>query len=552
MRSAAFLVLLALTAGLAAAPPAAPLPPVPIAGDEQDLVFFLATRPYRFRLHLQVNGRSFQMTWNDTIKHLFDHLDVDRDGVLNKAELARAPSAAQWLQMLRGTSPLEPDAAPEFAAVDCAPADGKVTLTELSAFYRRAGAGPLHIEWGWRTRPDRLTDALFHRLDRDKDGKLSQKELKGAASVLRQLDTNLDEMVSVQELVPDFFESDFVFRLATDPEPLPVVYPLLLLHPGDPPDQLARQLLSRYDHDKNGKLSPAEIALEKATFDRLDTNHDGQLDVSELQRWAQMPADLEIILSLEGTARQGVTLLPVAQHRHARTSRTGSVFIPLQDHEIELLRSVPPPPRPQPRGQSYLARFRAADKDKNRVLDSKEIYQPPFTLVPLLRLADRNGDGKLSVQEISDFVDLQEKVLATTTFVTIADRGRTLFEMLDTDRDSRLGPREMRSAWSRLEPWVPAGGLTRQAIPHQFQLTFAYGQVRPVDPQTNLLGYGRSARPGARGPLWFQKMDKNGDGDVSPAEFLGTAEQFRKIDTDGDGLIDPEEAERADRSFRKP
>jgi Ca2+-binding EF-hand superfamily protein len=46
-------------------------------------------------------------------------------------------------------------------------------------------------------------------------------------------------------------------------------------------------------------------------------------------------------------------------------------------------------------------------------------------------------------------------------------------------------------------------------------------------------------------------MDRNGDGDVSTTEFLGSREQFRRIDTDGDGLIDVGEAERADQGFRK-
>jgi Ca2+-binding EF-hand superfamily protein len=55
----------------------------------------------------------------------------------------------------------------------------------------------------------------------------------------------------------------------------------------------------------------------------------------------------------------------------------------------------------------------------------------------------------------------------------------------------------------------------------------------------------------ARGPVWFRKMDRNGDGDVSQTEFLGTSEQFRRIDSDGDGLIDVSEAERADKEFRK-
>ena len=53
------------------------------------------------------------------------------------------------------------------------------------------------------------------------------------------------------------------------------------------------------------------------------------------------------------------------------------------------------------------------------------------------------------------------------------------------------------------------------------------------------------------GPAWFRKMDRNGDGDVSPREFLGTPEDFKRIDADGDGLIDAREAERADAWFGK-
>jgi hypothetical protein len=37
-------------------------------------------------------------------------------------------------------------------------------------------------------------------------------------------------------------------------------------------------------------------------------------------------------------------------------------------------------------------------------------------------------------------------------------------------------------------------------------------------------------------------MDQNNDGDVSPKEWLGTAEEFAEIDLDRDGLISGEEA----------
>ena len=39
------------------------------------------------------------------------------------------------------------------------------------------------------------------------------------------------------------------------------------------------------------------------------------------------------------------------------------------------------------------------------------------------------------------------------------------------------------------------------------------------------------------GPLWFQRMDRNRDGDVSLREFPGPLDQFHVLDRDGDGLI---------------
>ena len=45
------------------------------------------------------------------------------------------------------------------------------------------------------------------------------------------------------------------------------------------------------------------------------------------------------------------------------------------------------------------------------------------------------------------------------------------------------------------------------------------------------------------GPVWFQKMDRNQDGDVSEREFLGPASAFDQLDTNGDEFIDAAEAE---------
>ncbi len=94
--------------------------------------------------------------------------------------------------------------------------------------------------------------------------------------------------------------------------------------------------------------------------------------------------------------------------------------------------------------------------------------------------------------------------------------------------------------------------IARRQVPRQFQLVVSYGQSRANLP---VFGPGFAdvpmLRDRSRGPLWFRKMDRNGDGDVSRSEFLGTKEQFHRIDGDGDGLIDAAEAERADGGLRK-
>jgi hypothetical protein len=59
------------------------------------------------------------------------------------------------------------------------------------------------------------------------------------------------------------------------------------------------------------------------------------------------------------------------------------------------------------------------------------------------------------------------------------------------------------------------------------------------------------AGEGQRGPLWFRKMDRNGDGDVSRVEWLGAREDFDRMDTDRDGLVSAAEADAFDDAIRK-
>jgi Ca2+-binding EF-hand superfamily protein len=560
-----------------------------------EFVFLADSRPVLVRLHVQIDGKAVESVWKDFVRSVFQSHDKQNRGMLDSAAVKKLPSPRFLFSSQIGPAPM--------TQITGRP-DGTVTLLDLEKSFRRQGGAPFQMRFNSNQRmggryflvdgrlappasPEALEEALFKLLDTNKDGKLSRDELARAPEVLLQKDANDDEMVTADELLPTSNQNNLVFAeymLATRGQPQAA--PFVLLTPEESSRVLARRLLEHYGLPKKQGPSPADlymlrggkppqpaavkipssltrkqIGLDEATFKLLDVDGDGKLDVEELSRFARRAPDVELKVvlgkhtALETLTRKDSPLLAT----QLRKTKSGAVVLHLDAVRLEF-RADRVARSSQANREFYIAQFKAADTDGNGYIDRTEAQRSPF-FANMFSVFDRDGDGKIFEKEMLAYVDevesLQAKAHASMASLEIADQDKGLFDLLDTNRDGRLSVRELRNAVQLIDSLDRDGDghISRAEIPRNYLLRLHLGPLgfaQPISMRARLIrgGGGLPPEPTA-GPLWFRKMDRNRDGDVSRREFLGTREEFDRIDTDGDGLISLEEAERYDNLMRK-
>lgn len=541
--------------------------------DAVDFVFVASDRPVLLRLHLRNGGRPYPAAWDDYMQKLYAHMDRNGDGVLDKAETERAPDA-QFLQFqLQGNiGNRYRGLKGQMGQLDTNK-DGKVNLDEFKAFYQRRGLAPLQLfSNSNQGATDLVTSTIYQRLDSNKDNKLTAEEMTRTEAALQRFDLDENEILTAAELRPGGEETNgFILPRGGGMGGPNGEMGFLEIKP-DAVEGVARQVLTHYDKDKNGTLSQTESGFDKPLFDQLDTNRDGQLDAKEFPRFFQRDADLELIARVgklqkdDGvvvdflrnvgvSALRGIraevfnpTKRPMSLAAQVRRVDPAALAFSLGDAHIGLSaadQQFASFPR-----RFYEREFNQADTNKKGVLDRKQAMTAQF-LGQFFDLVDRDGNGKLTRKELNAYLDMQTEGSSSRLQLTITDEGRSLFELLDEDSDSRLSLRELRTSWSRMKPLARSdSGLSRQDIPRRLDVAVGPAQRRfRVQPAprggTSMAGRSRSA------PLWFQKMDRNQDGDISPREFIASDEDFRKLDTDGDGLISGEEARQFEERLKK-
>ena len=166
----------------------------------------------------------------------------------------------------------------------------------------------------------------------------------------------------------------------------------------------------------------------------------------------------------------------------------------------------------------------------------------------LLRAADADNDGKLYRAELEAFLAWQNALRSAAVRLDVNAAADPLFGLLDASGDGRLTLREMRGALQACQSRDTNGDsrLELDELPVVIRLDFSHVGYGAPNSTTDSSKTDTSAQSVDVGPpVWFVRMDLNGDGDLVPREFLGTREQFIALDSDGDGFLDAAEVRAA-------
>lgn len=512
--------------------PSAKLQPAGSA-DHIDIAILGGTCPLHIRLHMTVGNKPYADAWRASLERWFRFLDRNDDGILSETELELAPSAAALLQGMRQGNIV-------YATGLGIPAGNfgekrSARLEDLVAYYRANGAGPVAVTLS-ASMGDTVSDLLFGMLDKNKYGKISRAECEDAARLVKQLDADDDETVSLAEFSAAAAVRSFGGGLRPTPPGLTAQHVVLLDQPAS-----RSVLLNRYDRNGDGGLDAKELPLAPRHFARLDVNGDGTIDLQELEGLKNLPPDAEWSAAWPGPAAVGEMMMS-KDNAPGHAERLAA-----DDLDLQFI-AVPrnPAARMASPAQFLMQTFKAADTANRGFVAVADLNAPQLRfLKQMARILDRDADERITQQEVQELVDLQNAGLDCHFTLSFADQGRALFAALDIDRDGRLSQRELRSAWKRLAALDKNGddALAPEEISRQCTLVAGpSSQVALVRPGFNQTGIPQPRRYPPGTPNWFVKMDANADGEISPREFLGPTADFTRLDTDRDGFLSHREA----------
>ncbi|MFN7767950.1 MAG: hypothetical protein ACK5UC_12165 [Planctomycetaceae bacterium] len=509
-------------------------------------VYLAARAPIFLRIDARVDGESLQVGRLRYAGKIIEQHDANGDGVLDRDEAAQIPPL-----MRNGMAAEDYTLVDTWISVDANPADDRVSVAELNDYLNRILGSPLVLA----SRPQRASQQvdLLPLLDANGDGGLAPEELQAAQKILYRQDFDEDDILAVDEIDGRQADGGFVPRVMIESPLLPL---------GTPADRelAARQLLVRY-----GTTDPGGERVVRCSGwvrGRVDEGSPGrEWKANEVAQRLAEPFAEELVLGLQWNRKKRQRMEWVVeadpqgwtQAVSAEKGAAPRLRVELPGVQLELAVGRVAGTASDARN-FFRTRLRQLDVNKDRALDEPEfsgllgdLQSNGLGMVPF-KLVDTDRDGQVSDAELQALIDQDSGAQQTRIELVISHDSESLFEILTGSGDRRLTMRKLLEGHSR----VAARDRDGDGVIHLSEITGKYRlTAEPGKPTMfrsgNRMMRGAPASPmpaggPTAGPLWFQKMDRNQDGDVSAREFLGMGELFRRLDRDGDGLLSAEEA----------
>lgn len=268
------------------------------------------------------------------------------------------------------------------------------------------------------------------------------------------------------------------------------------------------ELFARADGNHDGKLTPDELP-DADMFKKFDVNADGAITLEEARAAQAKPAPPtpeERFKRLDKNADGKLTLEEVPEQKFfQRLDKNVDGVVTLE----EFTAGMPKPgPAPQP---GIEAQFKAADKNGDGKLTPDEVPD-----ANIFKRLDRNADGAISLDEARAAAANEQKPPQPSI--------EAHFKAADKNGDGKITPDEVQDVnlFNILDK--NADGV------------ITLDEARATQP--------KPAQPQATPEEKFKQADKNADGKLTPDE-VPDAKLFAKLDANADGAITLEELKAA-------
>ena len=490
------------------------------------IVFFGPTRPVILEAEFLSGRYSISEMRTRYSTEVFKQLDSDKNGELDEAEAAKIPRNGR----LRKDSPRLED---EWATIDTSPTDGKISSEELKSHIQQALGPPLSIE-----RKANLAQSvrLYSDLDLNGDFRIDGDEVTQGLEILKSLDFDDDETLSVAELQP-FPLSVVQAQQQDDTDDSPIA--LHFIRNKSEIEQATKACFEFYGTDE--KVSRETLfGLSDREFDRFDLDDDAYWNENDFKKCFEFaPADYVMKVSLSPPR------IEVTKGQHEGGTRpvfdVGGISVKWRS-KSNVHQSID-------QTKLYLIRFIMSDQDRNGYLGPQEFVglqaSVPFETV------DLDGNEQVTRDEIKFFFSMDGLAEQGRLVLSLVESTQNLFDILDANNDRRLNPREFITGKERLLAFDvnKDGALLADEFSTEFDVTISQPNI--LEAPTANMAMQQQSRQGrvnrsTSGPVWFRRMDDNLDGELSWREFLGSRTKFDEIDENRDNFIELSEAEAAE------